>query len=244
MQIAYHSDLRLMKKIERKEFQKVADFAGVDVSQADAYVYKWNRESVAMFDVQRPENFYLEWKGEIGVANLFANVRDQCRHYWIYRAINKYLKHGTCYLDYGCGSAAISFQFVDRIKNGFLIDVENIVANYIRWRIKEAGLERFRFLNPDETNEIGDNEVDFCLCIDVLEHLRNPSKVFILKINPKLKSGAILILQAPWGNYCIGHLVEAQYDWKKKGGKKGLAQSYHKVARLPIGRVSGVFRKK
>lgn len=77
---------------------------------------------------------------------------------------------------------------------------------------------------------VPDNSVDLVLCIDVLEHLRSPSKTFFL-LDQKLRDGGFLILQAPWGGH-PEHLEEAPQDWETSGGKSMLQTRYLPLAKM------------
>ena len=83
---------------------------------------------------------------------------------------------------------------------------------------------------------------DLIICVDVLEHLKNPSEVFIKKIDPKLRKGGVLLLTAPWGGGHITHLEEAPADWHRSGAKV-LADRYRRKFIIEPIDVSGIYLK-
>ena len=184
----------------------------------------------------------------MGAANLPVNIRDQFSRDYIAMAL--FLLFGPPFtftgrlLDFGCGTAAISLsfkrQFVPRARL-YLADVENLPAEFVRYRIERGGDSNVMFCGI-ALEEIPEASLDLILCIDVLEHLPNPSEVFAL-LDHKLRPGGILILQAPWGGH-PEHLDCAPIDWVNQGGHNRLEDGYRLMMQMAANCLSGVYWKR
>jgi SAM-dependent methyltransferase len=238
--IQWRKSSLVLNEIESNAFAAAAEFGGVNISQIEALIEEWRIDFRKLFDPQNPEHFYPTCPN---LASIFANIRDQCTRKYVYHAVSRFLKPGSFYLDFGCGAATISLHFANRINCAFLVDVDNYVAEYVRWRLRRSNLKQYQFLTPDEFNSVPEEKVEFCLCIDVLEHLKNPSQV-MSQISQKLKTGGILVLQAPWGGR-PDHLPISPIDWNTNGGADELAKSYRQIETMVpfIVPLSGIFQK-
>lgn len=207
---------------------------------------KWDEYVKEMFDPAKPEEFYLKWKADAGAANIAANIRDQFSRKYLLWAMKKYLGKGYRgrMLDFGCGTAAAAAAYVMKFSPGAVLelaDVENLASEFVSYFVF-----KYPLLNISKTEislaGIPDNYYDAAMCIHVLEHLKNPSGVFI-GLAGKIKPGGILFLEAPWGGH-PEHLPEAPLEWESGGGALFLKEKFIKKGSLdPFCGLSGVYEK-
>ena len=213
-----------------------------------ALYHEWD-EHIAAFDAQNPAEFYASWTGRRGASAICRNIVDQFERTYVLDTLF-FLFGGPSdfagrILDYGCGTAALSMAchrfFFPRARL-YLADVENLTRDFLEC----VTLQRENAnvcMTGLALEEVRDNSLDVVLCIDVLEHLQNPSVVFEL-LDRKLRSGGLMVLQAPWGGH-TEHLEEAPEDWERNGGQGRLEARYVEMFRmaeaLPL---SGVFWKR
>ena len=205
----------------------------------------WPELSRALWERTTPKTFYRSWDGEVGASGLAANVVGQLSRPYVAAAFIRHLRgfRGRI-LDFGCGTATLSLAWQrDFAPNAhlYLADVNNLARRFVKWRLDKCPSRHVEMVATD-LQVIPDGELDVLVCLDVLEHLPNPSEVFIA-IERKLKHGGLLFIQAPWGGG-FEHLAEAPIDWGKKGGAERLTLAFHRLSRLkPWGDLSGVFAK-
>lgn len=221
-------------------------------SDLEALERAWDAHTRAAFDPASSDAFYRSWQGETGYLNIVANVRDQLRRIELFRAYDRLLPaHALRAIDVGCGTAALTLQFAARFDELLLVDVDNLSSAYVRFKLEREGLTTgVRQLEPEALAAVADSSAEVVCCIDVLEHLTNPSQVFREQLDRVLRPGGLLFLQAPWGGGVPEHLAEAPVDWARKGGRALLERRYDRVAaisrliELKPGCVSGVYRKR
>jgi 2-polyprenyl-3-methyl-5-hydroxy-6-metoxy-1,4-benzoquinol methylase len=189
---------------------------------------------------ERPEDFYLSFKGEMGRANLCANILNQFSRLELYSLVRQFpgIKPDLRMADIGCGAAALSFPQMRKVKGtSFLVDVPNLAQDFIRWRCARHGLDHV------SVGGLGDMsaQVHVMICIDVLEHVANSSAMF-RHMDAMLGAGGLLLFQAPWASQVpnVEHLPEAEADWHQNGGADLLSTNYDKLSELPCG---GLYRK-
>lgn len=220
----------------------------LDITLSD-YVelcHSWEKLSAELWKTTDHKEFYLHWQGDHGRANLCANLRNQFMLPWVYDFFMKKNSQKLC--DFGCGTASLSFAALLNGRVGHLtcLDVPNYSKEFVDYRIQKynAGdsavwddVLSFDFKKNRET-------FDVVMCIDVLEHIDNPSDVLRNKIYPLLKRGGQLVLRAPWGRH-PEHLKEAIDDFYGKGVGRGfLIEKFKKVRQFEALDVSGVYIKK
>lgn len=210
---------------------------------------QWAQHIEAHFDPQAPGAFYETWQGDIGASNIPTNIDDQFSRDYIVAALATvfappYDFAGTI-LDFGCGTAAISlnWQWSFAKKSRLLLaDVDNLPREFVRHQVethKDVATE----LCDIALSTVPPRSVDVLLCIDVLEHLPNPSEVFAL-LDSRIRPGGIFIAQAPWGGH-PEHLPEAPIDWQNRGGAQRLETFYATLAKMnPALNVSGIYWKR
>lgn len=215
----------------------------------DALAGRWQEFIQRHFDSARPDAFYAQWTGELGAANIPVNIRDQFGRAYVVVALHElfgapYTFSGRV-LDFGCGTAAVSLSwqrtFAPQVRL-YLADVDNLPAEFVRYRIEQGGDSSVMFSGVD-LEGIADGILDVIVCIDVLEHLPNPSQAFGL-LDRKLRPGGVLLLQAPWGGH-PEHLESAPIDWQRQGGAQLLETRYRPLfTMVPAFPISGAYWKR
>ena len=107
-------------------------------------------------------------------------------------------KDNIC-LDIGCGNGHIEFLTSKFVKKVIGIDVSKTLINYHNGNLKPDNVE---FYAIDVTKEIPNeflNSFDKCICIDVMEHVGDPTKVLRF-ISSALKVGGELVMTFPINN--------------------------------------------
>ncbi|MBI2300817.1 MAG: methyltransferase domain-containing protein, partial [Armatimonadetes bacterium] len=155
-----------------------------------------------------------------------ANVLDQFSRVNVWSVLYQLFARDehSVYLDYGCGTASVSFAFLNRCDVAVLLDVPNDSQAFVRWRVERAGLQQVAVMTPDDAPGLPDGGFSLVACIDVLEHLPDPSAAFA-GLQRVLRPGGLLLLRAPWArdDEDFGeHLPEATDNWHAPGG--GAAQ--------------------
>ena len=70
-------------------------------------------------------------------------------------------------MDFGCGSAPVGFELAKRGKVHFIDQDGATGYEFLKWRCEKYGIETARFDWPEPET------VNYCICLDSLEHLRN-----------------------------------------------------------------------
>jgi 2-polyprenyl-3-methyl-5-hydroxy-6-metoxy-1,4-benzoquinol methylase len=221
----------------------VIEFLNISVREFAELCQEWDSVQTDLWMKTTPETYYREWRDEYGKANLCTNVKNQFLVKWV----NLYLSrvHGRL-CDYGCGSAVVGFEALlqDRATYLTCIDVPNLSTEFIRYRIEKYGLhDRASWTDASAFANQEGMFYDCVICIDVLEHLNNPSHILTNVIYPMLKKGGVLLLRAPWGGH-IEHTDEAIIDFYGRAGRKFLGTRFRRTASFDALDVSGVYLKK
>ena len=197
------------------------------------------------------DKFNMQIIGEYGRSNICANCISsfslKYAYNVIYSLLDKINKHEKIIkvCDYGCANANISFSMLlrNKITNLTMYDYHSESTEFLEDRIKKYGLEKKATWR--EVDSLQDyNEYDMVICMDVLEHTKNPSEILETKIFPMLKKGGLLIAQAPWGGGNASHLDEAIFDFYGKRGRMFLRQKFKKIISMASLDISGVWVKK
>jgi 2-polyprenyl-3-methyl-5-hydroxy-6-metoxy-1,4-benzoquinol methylase len=201
---------------------------------------KWSIVYPKLWRETTPREFYKSWHGEFGYLNICANIKDQFSRERVFKAICLYIKPGMKVLDFGAGTGVLSLCFKDIAKEIHFLDVENEAARFLKNRISK--LSNLFWHNIDQIDSFANAFFDFVICVDVLEHLEEPSEVFIRHIHPKIRKNGILLLTAPWGGGDITHLQRAYLDWCSNGSSF-IRKHYRKKFIIGPMDTSGIYSK-
>lgn len=134
-----------------------------------------------------------------------------------YNRVNSLLDPSYVVLDVGCGRGTYGEDPVPLRKN----------LRILRWKVakvigidvdKNARVNPFLdefFLIRGDSWPIGSNSIDLVVCDNVLEHIKNPDKLF-LEIHRVLKTGGFLCIRTPnrWGYIAlVATLIPNAYHW-------------------------------
>ncbi len=189
------------------------------------------------------KEFYESWNNEAAIQNTCANIFNQLIWFENYNVCAEYAKKSDFIIDYGCSTGSLSLGLVldSKIENELLLlDVPNDVSKFIEFRIKKHRLNNVKL---DSVFDFSVNKkAELIICIDVLEHLKDSSYIFIKKISPLLAKGGQLILRAPWRGQ-LTHIDKAADDFYLNGGRKFLAQNFKEVYRFGSQDICAVYKK-
>ena len=129
------------------------------------------------------------------------------------------LKEGVVIREIGCKFAVLRDLLDKHVRN----------ADYIAVDIDEATLRKIPKYNPEQfichnVNEgfpFHDSSVDYLVCLEVLEHLENPTS-FMAEVNRILKPGGKLVLSVP-NPYCW---MEWLGNYRKRPDSEGHISSF------------------
>lgn len=247
----FKEEIRILRSLEKDFLKEVKFFLLSEkyISKRDSIKRLsklWGKHSIKELNGLPPsEEFYKKWVGRLGVLNIAANSIDQFKRPYLLRALRENISDNFKgkILDYGCGTASFSLSYQKKYTQKsqvILSDVKNLSLEFVRDYAKRNNKFRIKIVDVD-LKKIKDKSIDVILCIDVLEHLKNPSETFLL-LDKKLKKEGLLFLKAPWGGH-PEHLKEAPLDWKGYG-KNYLKDNYKILKRFNYFRSpSGVYKK-
>ena len=123
------------------------------------------------------------------------------RQDWYHRHDNWYdvlrlCRPGTRFLDYGCGTGAVSKWLLQRCP-GLLVTLADIPAmtnDYVRWRMRKHGWDvKWITLGPSsEPVPLSPEAYDIIYCCDVLEHTFDPLEI-VQAFHAALSAGGHLV---------------------------------------------------
>jgi SAM-dependent methyltransferase len=198
------------------------EFLGVTRPRFFELALAWPELGAALWERSTPETFYTGWTGDTGRAAVAANVMDQFTRQDVWGALSQVMpaRGGWLFMDYGCGTGSASFPFLGHCAQAVMVDVPNLNQEFLRWRLQRHGLDHVAVLSPDQAVELPLDTFDLVACVDVLEHLPEPTQVF-QRLDAWLRCGGLLIQRSPWAHDDeeLGeHLPEATADWHRSGG--------------------------
>lgn len=200
----------------------------------------WAAYSRAFPSFATPEDFYLSFDGEMGEANLCANIVNQFSRIQLYQHIRRMaqVREGLVFADMGCGSGALTYPMSSFLRSIYFVDVPNLAQEFLRWRCRRNRLGNAWVGGLDELQA----PIEAMICIDVLEHIARSSDVF-RAMHQRLIPGGLLFIQTPWASTCPNpeHLPEAEADWYENGGNDILTSEYDLVMPFDAG---GLYHKK
>jgi len=113
--------------------------------------------------------------------------------------------------------------------------------DFVRFRLEKRFLKSQLEIHAAHRFQ-GPRQYAMIYCVDVLEHLLNPSDIFLNKIDPLLIRGGLLYIKAPWRGQ-LTHLDEAPENFYRWGGRKQLSRKYTTIMRAHPMDMATVFRK-
>lgn len=234
-----------LQKLSTMAIWDALEYYNIDLNTFWEYVNIWPKYEQDLWNKSgSPDEFYNKWNNYTAVINSCANIANQSLYNDLYQIVAFFFSKKGIYIDYGCGTGTLSLGLkINKRINGnlILLDVSNDVQNFIKFRIKKHELN-----NEVEFIDVATFEkfffADGLLCIDVLEHIENSSKVFIDKISPLIRKGGLLIMRAPWRGQ-LTHLNSAADNFYYGGGRKYLSQHYKEIMRFSTNDIACVYRK-
>lgn len=231
------------EKLKDQAVTDVARFLSVEREQVFDLAAAWLEIGPRLFAEKRPEDFYTAWQGEAGRSNLCSNAIFQFQRPDIWSALHQIASQfeDLTYLDFGCGSATLSFPFLKAFRQAVLTDVPNLAQEFVQWRIRQHGLSNTVVL-PPALLEGQSACANIVTCIDVLEHVATSTELF-LKIDTLLATGGLFLFSAPWHSIDSQpeHLPEAEADWKRPGGGQAIMNERYQCLKPFM--AGGIFRK-
>lgn len=185
-----------------------------------------------------PKTYYHQVADSRAEGWICANLWLQFSGLDIWSVVQRFenLQRAEC-LDFGCGTAALSFSLWRRVRRLWLCDLPNRVQDFVAWRVRRHAASNIRVLTPDRVGDVPQCQLAFAL--DVFEHLPDSSSVFA-ELDRHIAPNGFLVFNAPWASQfnIREHLPEAEADWFRAGGGAELmARRYRQVSPLAHGGV-------
>ena len=133
-----------------------------------------------------------------------ANLYDYPTYNYVINSI--VFSQNDVVLDLGCGIGIIEYILANQVKQIIGIDISKPSINYLEQNFKK---DNVKFLYFDSTHSAPHNFKDFfdkIICIDVLEHVKEPQKIlkFILET---LNSKGQAVITFPINNLTHGNII-------------------------------------
>jgi len=234
-----HDSSLFLIECHERAINDACEYIGCNKIEFFDLARKWHDLYPELLAVNVGDEFYKNCRGEIGYCNICVNIEDQFNRKRVFKAVSLYIKPGMKVLDFGAATGVLSYCFKDIAGEIHFQDFENELAGYLRSRID--GYPNLFWHNIEAPGTPGHTAFDFIVCVDVLEHLKNPSEIFVSHMHSKLKTGGILLLTAPWGGHPT-HLKEAPIDWYGTGAHF-ISRKYRLEFIIEPSQVSGIYRK-
>ncbi len=239
----YHSN------IDKNKYKEIiAQYLNIDAGDVDKKreeLYNDIKTNIHL-SPQESEDFYTN----SNIKNwLLINYQCQLSYPKVFNYIMNYYEGQTIsYCDYGCGSALQVFCLKEADNLSFsridLYDLKNEVSDFVEQQIENNYKnENIRHYDVTKSDKL-ENKYDLITCLDVLEHIVNPSET-LYKLTDSLNDEGLLILTAPWEIDSATHLAEAADDFYNNGGYKFLKKNYKKLSHFNKElHINGVYRKR
>lgn len=214
-------------------------------------IYKqWDKAIAEYYEHKRCEKFYTDWIGEVGSLNAACSIHSQFQRiemaYEFHRIFTG--ESLTAITDVGCGTAGLIWPYLSRVEHANLLDVPNLPQDYVAYKKNRFKMDNVHIMVPGQISDIATESQDAVFCIDVLEHLKQPTDVMhqILRI---LKPGGLLVLQVPFGGGLPEHIPEALENWLENDVPALIKTTLRKVRTIHLliplssSRISATYRK-
>lgn len=236
-------------RARRLAIDAAVNFLQIDRQEFARLIKAWPEVSRQLWETHQREAFYRAWTGDVGRANLAANIEDQFSRLPIYQICRRVIDEAQVkeVLDFGCGTGALAFALIPHLPAESLMvaaDFPNLASEFVEWRIAKSQLEDTVYaMTPEEVAADLEDSFDFVICIDVLEHVAESFRTLKTLIRC-LHTGGHLLLRHPWstgeGDF-HEHLVEARDNWfQNNQGPYLLAQTTREITSF---RAGGLYRK-
>jgi hypothetical protein len=224
------------------------EYLQVDAEEFFRLADAWKPMEEELFNRKDSEQeFYESWNEEYARSNICANILSQHQDRINFAVMSGVFGSGEFprghFVDLGCGTASLSIALaMEEAAPGplLLVDVPNQVQDFVRFRLQKRGLGDLSVQEPEAADAGGSAAGIYC--IDVLEHLADPSSVLKDQIHPALALSGVLYLKAPWRGQ-LTHLDEAPENFYRQGGRKFLGSRYRCLYRVEPMDVAAVYRK-
>ena len=149
---------------------------------------------------------------------MYWNKRQHLAYYKkIIEICSKILKNNENYsiIDFGCKNTEVIFDL--KCNKKFLLDKRNTYSKKQKLKISEKNIQ---FLEQNICDIEYENKFDICVCLQTLEHLKDPERAFQI-IHKASKKYIIISLPYKWGarnpNGHLHHNIEQQLIKKWTG---------------------------
>ncbi|MBI5830691.1 MAG: class I SAM-dependent methyltransferase [Armatimonadetes bacterium] len=236
-----------LARVRDETIGDVAAFFGLEREQVYDQAATWSQRQRAMLAEGIPGDHYAHWLGDDGRANVCLNTIDQFYRTDVFAVICQLHTAGLVrdVVDFGCGTGVVSYPHLSRCRSAVMVDVPNVAQDFLRWRLERDRLHHVILLHHEAVGPLPAESFDLVCCIDVLEHLPEPTQVFE-QFDRWLRPGGFYLHRAPWAESEedereVGHLLAAPVDWNRPGGAaEQLARRYERLAPVSFG---GLYRK-
>ena len=226
----------------------VGEFLGLSRDQVYDQAATWSDRQRAMLAEGLPQDHYSHWLGDNGRANVCLNTVDQFYRHDVFAAVCQLHTAGLVQdlVDFGCGTGVVNYPYLAGCRSAVMVDVPNVAQDFLRWRLERDRLNHVVLLHHEATGDLPPESFDLICCIDVLEHLPEPTLVFE-QFDRWLRPGGFYLHRAPWAQSEeeereVGHLLAAPADWERPGGaQEQLTARYERIAPISYG---GLYRKR
>jgi SAM-dependent methyltransferase len=157
----------------------------------------WNYSINSLWTFSSSKNFAdadYEW-------NAFFNG-NPIQKWWKHEIANtvwKFAPHNSIVLDIGCGTSPIIQQY----ENAMGIDL-----NYQKLAFMKVKFPKLQFFHMSaDSLQLPNNDIDTTLCIEVIEHMKNPEKV-ISEMSRVTKVGGTVVIATPDYNRWWWYIAE------------------------------------
>lgn len=155
------------------------------------------------------QNFVV---GNFGIFHVGARIRNRV----LDAIIKKRDYSDRILLDAGCGTGLSSVFFSKDFKEVVGIDIDKYKILQARKLVKDCGLENVKFFDKSLFSPLfGQKKFDVIICFEVVEHIKDPEKLFS-NFYKKLKKNGNLIISFPTRSF-ISRIAQSSLDHEKVG---------------------------